>query len=528
MKTSHTFPILLLLLACLTAGCNDEKFFEQQAPPQPPIQTVADLERAVAGAYYALTGSSGNQSNFDAHVVYAAAAGDESRFLTLGGNNTDVRELYDRSNSIDNDILNSAFTPSYGSIASTNTWIQLIRSGALSNLQDAGQLPRMEGELRFLRAYNYWLLAKMFAPPYQPGAANDSRVLPLRLEPVTGLADANAPAGATQEVYEAIVNDLTQARDLLPADTVGIGRANRFAAAALLARVHFQMGSFEAAEEAATFVIEQNGGRYNLSEAPIEAWNKGWEGGGKEVIWSYSMGNTPSRNGLGGSTSNWKVPRRFAMVNYQVASSNNSIPGNGGGGVSARPTDRTLAISNHILTQVGWMNPQDSTPTPAALNDRRFTQLYQYVAGTDPTFTAMPRRQYYINKYYRGPQEANRVGAVPLLRLPEMYLTRAIIRLNRGDASGAAADLDVIRARAWNEQAAGQPYTPLPAGAVTADLIHQERWKEMAFEGDRLHYLQALQLPVPNGDRGPGAIPYNDPSLQWPLPLRERELNPDL
>ncbi len=154
--------------------------------------------------------------------------------------------------------------------------------------------------------------------------------------------------------------------------------------------------------------------------------------------------------------------------------------------------------------------------------------MYQYVPGTDPTITALPRRQYFINKYYRGPQESWRIGAVPLLRLPEMYLTRAIIRLNRGDAAGAAADLNVVRARAWNQQAAGEPYTPLAAGAVTADLIHQERWKEMAFEGDRLHYLQALQLPVPNGDRGPGAIPHNDPSLQWPLPLRERELNQGL
>jgi hypothetical protein len=386
----------------------------------------------------------------------------------------------------------------------------------------------MEGELLFLRAYSYWVMAKMYAPPYEPGAANNSRVLPFRLKPVTGLADANSPAGTTQEVYDAIVSDLTQARDLLPADAVSPGRANSFAAAALLARVYFQMGNFDAAEQQASFVIEQNGGRYNLSEAPIEAWNKGWDGGGKEVIWFYSVGNTPSSNGLGGSVSNWKVPRRFAMVNYQVASTTNTIPGNGGGGASARPTDRTLAISNHILSQVGWMNPQDSTPTQAALRDRRFTQLYQYLPGADPTFPVLPRRQYFVNKYYRGPQEALRLGAVPLLRLPEMYLTRAIIRFSRGDAAGAAADLDVVRRRAWNAQVAGTPYTNLSPGQVTADLIHQERWKELGFEGDRLHYLQALRLPIPNGDRGPGSIPYNDPSLQWPLPLRERELNQGL
>jgi hypothetical protein len=51
----------------------------------------------------------------------------------------------------------------------------------------------------------------------------------------------------------------------------------------------------------------------------------------------------------------------------------------------------------------------------------------------------------------------------------------------------------------------------------------------MGFEGRRLFYLQALQLPVPPGDRpGVSPIPYNDPSLVRDLPRAELTRNPIL
>ena len=49
----------------------------------------------------------------------------------------------------------------------------------------------------------------------------------------------------------------------------------------------------------------------------------------------------------------------------------------------------------------------------------------------------------------------------------------------------------------------------------------------MGFEGRRLFYLQALQEPVPPGDRpNTQPIPYNDPSLVRDLPRAELTRNP--
>lgn len=45
-----------------------------------------------------------------------------------------------------------------------------------------------------------------------------------------------------------------------------------------------------------------------------------------------------------------------------------------------------------------------------------------------------------------------RAGAIPQIRLAEMYLTRALLRFESGNAQGAADDLNAVRRRAWDER----------------------------------------------------------------------------
>lgn len=520
------------ILGCLAlvvfAGCSDD-FFEFKNEINPPVTTVADMERAVAGAYYAMTGNAGNESNFDVVALIASSISDEARFITEAGNNTDVANFYNFNNASDIGIANSAFFSSYKSISSCNQWLAILENGDLEGLPDASQLPRMQGELYFLRAYNYYLLSKIFAVPY--GSDNTRRFFPLRLAVTTGIDDANAPAASVEAVYQSMISDLKLAVTLLPETAAGQyasysagGRANRAAAHALLARVYFQMGMLDDALEACNAVIEN--ASFNLTEAPIEAWNKNWAGGGKDVLWSFAVGNTTQRNGLGGSTSNWKLPRRFSFFNYSILSSNASSPGAPPGG-NMRTLDRTLAISDALLTQAGWINA-DRTPTQKALNDLRFSTLVQYNAGADPVFAGVPAKQYWINKYWRGPQSDWRAGAIPLIRLAEVYLTRAKILFDKGDTQGAADDLNAVRKRAWDEAAAGAPYTELTSDEITDELIDTERMIELMFEGDRPYYLQGKKQAIPKGDRGEGSTPYDDPGLFYLLPVSERELNQGL
>lgn len=522
--------LLSTIAATLFSGCNDDSFYELEQAPNPLIIDVADMERATAGAYYALTGNEGNQSNFDALAVAAAAISDESRFISQAGGNGDVESFYLRNSSTDVGISNSAFIASYKAIGQCNQWLPILENGDLEGLDGASQLPRMQGELYFLRAYSYLNLAKFFGNPYTAGTS--SRYFPLRLSPVTSLEEANAPAAPIGDVYDAIVQDLVRAVELLPKNAEGQaasyqhGRANKFAAAALLARVYVQMGRLADALPLCNLVIDQNEGAYSLNEQPIEAWNKPWSGGSKEVLWYYSMGDTPNNpNGLGGTTSGWKLPRRYSFFNYATSSTVDQMPGNSQNSINA--SARTLAISDALLTKAGWITAE-RTPTQAALNDLRFTQLVHYNAGNDPTFPSVPQGQYWVNKYWRGPLSSRRVGALPLIRLSEVYLTRALIHFENGALQEVANDLNAVRRRAWDEAAAGQPYTELTADQITADLIHTERMIELMFEGDRPYYLQGLKLAIPNGDRDDGQISFDAPSLFFQIPVAERELNPGL
>lgn len=523
------FYLILLSIAINCISCKKD-FFKLEFPPRPLIVSIASLHQAVGGVYYAMMANDGALSTFDHLAVYEAAVSDEAAFISTAGNITSVRELYDRNNTNENEQLNSAFIPAYDAIRHANLWLNNINNGDYKAFPEQDQIPALKGELLFLRAYQYWLLAKIFHPPYQKGGDNTFKRIPLVTTGVpTGLADAlKAPAGTTEEVYALIKKDLTEAKTLLPATSIRAGGTNKFAATALLARVLFQMQDFVAAKAECDFVINTNGGAFDLSQEPIESWNKYWSGfstnalsgvPGKDILWFFSTGDgSVPANGLGGTRSQWNIPRAWGIFNMYIGSAANTIPG-GGGGESAKATDRSLAISQTLLRQVGWAAP-DSTPTAEALMDKRFQQLYFYSPDKDPTFAGVPRRSWWINKYYRGPQDQNRYGAIPLFRLAEVYLTRSIIRFQEGDKTGAAADLNAVRNRAGLADISG--------AVITADMIHNERWKELSFESDRLFYLQALKINIPNGDRGTGEIPYNNIKILWPLPQRERELNSSL
>ena len=104
-------------------------------------------------------------------------------------------------------------------------------------------------------------------------------------------------------------------------------------------------------------------------------------------------------------------------------------------------------------------------------------------------------------------------GNVHLIRLAEMYLTRAEGNFRAGTTVGATPlkDINTIRARVG-----------LPAlAAVTLLQILEERHLELAFEGFLLHDLKRDMLSV-------GDLPYNSPKLVFPIPQRERDLNANL
>lgn len=516
--------IILPFYLFLFNGCNEEEFFELKHPPEFPYQNIEELERSVIGLCRKGFCYWDWENPWVNHVILRESIGDHVGYA----DNPEWdywRDLDDwtrytyRSWIYFYQIINSAnFTLDY---LEENDWDPYPE---ISEADRENNLNRIIGELYFMRGWAYYHLALMHCPPYENNAPNDAPSIPLRKVYTKDVEMARAPhIGTTKEIYDFIVENFQKAKVYLPEKYIdGVmhpsyqaGRANKFAAAAMLARTYLQMHEFEKATEECDFVIDQNGGEYDLSEDPIEAYNKSSLSRGKEVIMYAACYDETDATETGFF--------HLTVLNHRY---------NG----AFTPWVETH-MSAPALQAIGWQpDPKnDSTITNIARQDKRFQQLFavreKYVA---PLFrrdtTAYYENRTYFNyrtivadKLERGPN--GRYTNYPLLRLSEFYLTRAACRFLEGDKQGAADDLNAVRQRAWDENKGG-PFQEITAGELSEDMIHNERLIEMFAEGDRVHYLRGLMKDIPPGEReGYPVLPYNSPELVWAIPTEEINLN---
>ncbi len=511
--------LLTLCLVGLTA-CNNEEFFELTNPVESPWQSIAEFEKAPIGAYYTLTGNGGFRSMFGHGRMAGELFADGVNLADPAAGyprGADAEDMYNRTTGVQIALMdNAVWRNGYFAVGHANGALDFIEENGGNPFPEAGPnaTDRIEGELRFIRAYAYFWLAKMYLPPYP----NDEKRIPFRLNQAKSFEEAiSSELASANDIYPVIVDDLIRAKELLPErydpevhpPEYADGRANKFAAAALLAKVYFQMAEYDLALAELNFVIDQNGGDYDLSEEPIEAWNKTGVERGKEVLWYYALW---AGDGLGGP-SNWKHPGRFQE--YNALNRDGGAPEENGG--------RYIVASDDFLQQVGWINP-DLSERPEALQDLRYTQLFTRFeeasspVNPEPRSAFAPTRPYvWGNKYYRA---GRRLTNLPILRLADMYLLRAAILAGLGnttDAAQARADLNMVRNRAGLADYGG-------SDAELLDAVHLERFREMAFEGDRLYYLQGVRAPIPAGDRGGDTVPWDSPFFSE-VPDFEKDFN---
>lgn len=123
------------------------------------------------------------------------------------------------------------WTVHYQSVANINNALNAIKVGRVE--ESEATLKVLEAQGKFLRAYNYFTLVRMFGDV--PLLTEDSE------DPINNLI-ARTP---TAKVYELIVSDLTFASDNLPVSFNGKpGRAGKYAAKGLLAKVYLTMAGF--------------------------------------------------------------------------------------------------------------------------------------------------------------------------------------------------------------------------------------------------------------------------------------------
>jgi hypothetical protein len=331
---------------------------------------------------------------------------------------------------------------------------------------------RIEAEALFIRGSLYFELARLFGKTWGDGDNSTNLAVPLILTPtpfqVSGLKDDNYPARASvAAVYGRAITDLQRAATLLP--TTNLHYATRSAAWTQLSRIALMQGDYATARDMASNAITDFEGRgISLTPNFRDLYYTYINFGGvapREYVFHMRVTTQDGTNGL----------------NTYYGQTVGGIPGTAGRG--------------DLDVQTAWVNRHGATDVRRSffvVTNRRLTQKH-----------------------------LDRFGHVPVIRLAELYITRAEANFRLGTTVGAtpAADIKRIRDRVALPE--------IPAASLTLANILLERDLELAFEGHYLHDRKRLResMPGSNFTNGPA---WNSPRLVLPIPQREMDVNKNL
>jgi len=143
----------------------------------------------------------------------------------------------------DRGIDGGTWRAGYNSISIANVILE-----SLNRIQGGNQKTRdqLRGEALFLRGWMYFNLAQIYCEPYSILKENNDLGLVLRYD---SSAEFKAKRSTLNETYQQILEDITNAVDLLPNIAEYKTRSSKLVALAALARIHLFIENYEMAEK---------------------------------------------------------------------------------------------------------------------------------------------------------------------------------------------------------------------------------------------------------------------------------------
>ncbi|MBL7828155.1 MAG: RagB/SusD family nutrient uptake outer membrane protein [Saprospiraceae bacterium] len=247
------------------------------------LDTDANVKLVLQGAYDNISRDGVFGGNMFRDAELAGADGEVRWVGTFG----DPRDIFNHTMDAGNFDADNTWGDAYATINSANNVLSAI------SVVNADDQDRVKGEALFLRAVCHYELVRIFGKPFEAGGANSQLGVPVILTPTRGVTDASYVSRNTvAEVYAAVREDLHEALNLLPEDNDVF--ANKYAAAALLARVHLTKGENAEALEHAEIVI--NSGVYSLVSDYEDLWNQ--DDNTEETIFGMQVSNQDGANEL--------------------------------------------------------------------------------------------------------------------------------------------------------------------------------------------------------------------------------------
>ncbi|MFV0607495.1 MAG: RagB/SusD family nutrient uptake outer membrane protein [Niabella sp.] len=462
MKNKYIHQILFAtVLALALVSCRKTFLPSTSIDEESALSTAGDIETATIGTY-ALFKDQGYVRSMHFLTEFPS---DE---IAQGQNSSDdLSNCYKYTH-----LLTSAHSlyfwqQSYKAASAANRIIRNIKDDASPDLL------QLKGENLYIRAMMHFNLVRVFGRPYAENGGTSLGV-PILSDDLTDEQTLTVSRSPVKDVYDFVIADLLKAADLMT-----VKKTNSFAskdvAYALLSRVYLYKGDNQKAIDYANMVIGSSvpgvlvsGGNYALlSSSEFPSYFKTVPDANKETI--FAIRHMESDN------------RGWGAIGSMYYSGNaNGVAGN-----------QAISGWGEIYASVKYINFLDQNPS-----DLRHSFISTYKVGgvTQMNTKLSPNTpMHYMTKYNFQDGEINLSSPV-YLRLAEMYLNRAEANAKLGNTQLALDDVNAIRTRATIPT-----YTIASvalAGKSALDVVLEEKWLELAFEGHRSYDLFRNGLPV--------------------------------
>ncbi|WP_299314051.1 RagB/SusD family nutrient uptake outer membrane protein [uncultured Aquimarina sp.] len=457
INTNNKFSVLILLLVVLLTTSCEDKI--ELLPEDLTVNEVVFSNGALAlGAVTGIYNRAQQDDVLNGTLQFSSEwQADNVDFI---GTFTTFGEIRDYATLAANTSIFGMWDDNYEVIGAANLVIDnvpLIEDVSFTTAQRSQAI----AEARFLRALVYFNIATVFGQPLQVGAGENNLSVPLVTSSELGQELPRATLGEVYDFVEseflAIIPDLAAGTRIL---------ANPGACRAFLAKLYLYQERWDDAANFANDVI--NDSFYSLAT-------------------DYAFYDSPDA-----------TEHIFTLLNDPVDGQDS---GEGFSGLSNPvPEGRgDVPFSQNLL---------DAYAEEAG--DLRFiTQTGPGAEGADRIFT---------NKF---PEGDNNSDDAPVMRVTEMYLTRAEANLRGNTSIGATPldDINELRNRAGLSDLA----------SIDLDIILNERRKELAFEGQRRMDLlrNNMSLRRPGQVNDANSAPGMDRTI-FPIPQGVRDLSPFL
>lgn len=252
MKKFHLYITFFAVLSI--SGCED---FLDQRPEATIPATGLDYTKP-ENIFMPVSAAYAQLRNYRAHVFpYIGAfeiASDNADKGSTPEDNPPMKEIDELDYQSNNGLINDLWGGYFDIVSSANYAIHQMPlfEAALQNAADKAYAMQSQGEAKFIRAYAYFNLTRLFGK------------VPIIDTTLTSDQLASVPQATTQQLYDFIEKDLTEAISVLPESYTRewTGRITRYTAHALKAKVHLYQSEWDSVVANADKVISS--GRYEL------------------------------------------------------------------------------------------------------------------------------------------------------------------------------------------------------------------------------------------------------------------------